>query len=314
MFNKIAVIGAGNVGATLAQRLAEAELSKIVALVDVVEGVPQGKALDLLESGPVLGYDTQVVGSNDYDVVTGAELVVVTAGLPRKPGMSRDDLLETNAKIMTSVCTSIKKVAPEAMIIVVSNPLDAMCHAALTASGFPSNRVIGMDGVLDTARFRTFIAEALDVSVEQVNAFVLGGHGDTMVPLTRFSNVAGIPLTDLMSQEKLDAIVERTRKGGAEIVGYLKTGSAFYAPSASVLEMVEAIVKDKKKILPCAVYLEGQYDANGLYVGVPVKLGKNGIEQVIEIELTAEEKQQLKISIDDVAANVEKLKGMTAAV
>jgi len=314
MFNKIAVIGAGNVGATLAQRLAEAELSKVVALVDVAEGIPQGKALDLLESGPVLGYDTMVVGSNDYDVVTGAELVVITAGLPRKPGMSRDDLLETNAKIMTSVCTSIKAVAPNAMIIVVSNPLDAMCHAALTASGFPSNRVIGMAGVLDTARFRTFIAEALDVSVEQVNAFVLGGHGDTMVPLVRYSNVAGIPLADLMPKDKLDAIVDRTRNGGAEIVGYLKTGSAFYAPSASVLEMVESIVKDKKKILPCAVYLNGEYGVKGLYVGVPAKLGKNGLEQIIEIELTAEEKQMLKISIDDVATNVEKLKGMTAAV
>lgn len=313
MFHKISVIGAGNVGATLAQRIAEAELAKYVGLVDIVEGVPQGKALDMLEAGPVYGYDTQILGSNEYDVIKDSELVVVTAGLPRKPGMSRDDLLEVNAKIMRQVCEQIKHNAPNAMIIVVSNPLDAMCHAALQASGFPHNRVIGMAGVLDTARFSTFIAEALEVSVSQVNAFVLGGHGDTMVPLVRYTNVAGIPLADLMPQDKIDAIVERTRKGGAEIVAHLKTGSAFYAPSASVVEMIESIVKDKKKILPCAVYLTGQYGVNDLYVGVPVKLGKNGVEQIMEIQLSDEERQQLQISVDDVASNVEKLSaGATA--
>ncbi len=312
MLERISVIGAGNVGATLAQRLAEAELSRVVALVDIVDGIPQGKALDMLESGPVYGYDTKIVGSNSYDIVKDSDIVVVTAGMPRKPGMSRDDLLEVNTKIMTDVCTQIKNNAPDAMIIVVSNPLDAMCHVALKASGFPHNRVFGMAGVLDTARFRTFIAEELDVSVEQVNAFVLGGHGDTMVPLVRYSNVAGIPLTALMPQATIERLVERARKGGAEIVGYLKTGSAFYAPSASVIEMVESIVKDKKKILPCAVYLTGQYGADGLYVGVPVKLGKNGIEEIIEIELDESEKKMLQISIDDVAANVEKMKTATA--
>ncbi len=313
MLNKISVIGAGNVGATLVQRLAEAELSRTVAVVDIVEGVPQGKALDILESGPVYGYDTKVVGGNQYDIIKDSDIVVVTAGMPRKPGMSRDDLLDVNAKIMTDVCTHIKNFAPNAIVIVVSNPLDSMCHVALSTTGFPHNRVFGMAGVLDTARFRTFIAEELDVSVEQVNAFVLGGHGDSMVPLVRYSSVAGIPLTTLMPQATIDKLVDRARNGGAEIVGYLKTGSAFYAPSASVVEMVESIVKDKKKILPCAVYLTGQYGVKDLYVGVPVKLGKNGIEQIIEIELNAEEKKMLQISVDDVAANVEKLKGKVTA-
>ena len=307
MLNKIAVIGAGNVGATLAQRLAEAELSRHVALVDIIEGIPQGKALDILESGPVFGYDTCVKGSNDYDIIKDADIVVITAGMPRKPGMSRDDLLEVNAKIMTSVCTSVKQHAPNTMVIVVSNPLDAMCHVALKATGFPHNRVIGMAGVLDTARFRTFIAEALDVSVAQVNAFVLGGHGDTMVPLVRYTNVAGIPLTALMDAATIDKLVDRARKGGAEIVGYLKTGSAFYAPSASVVEMVESIAKDKKKILPCAAYLTGQYGVKDLYVGVPVKLGKNGLEQILEIDLSDDERKMLQISIDDVAGTVAKL-------
>lgn len=313
MYKKIAVVGAGNVGATLAQRLAEAELSQTVALIDIAEGIPQGKALDMLEAGPVYGYDTNIQGSNDYDIAKDAELFVVTAGLPRKPGMSRDDLLEVNGKIMRDVCKRISEVAPNSMIIVVSNPLDAMCHAALEGSGFPHNRVFGMAGVLDTARFRTFIAEKLDVSVEQINAFVLGGHGDTMVPLVRYTTVAGIPLAELMSESDIEAIVDRTRKGGAEIVQYLKTGSAFYAPSASVVEMVESIVKNKKKILPCAVYLTGQYGINDLYVGVPVKLGENGLEEVIEITLSDDDRKALQISVDDVAENVKKLAG-TAAV
>ena len=313
MPNKIAVIGAGNVGATLAQRLAEKALSQSVALVDIVDGVPQGKALDIAESGPVYGYDTKMLGSNSYDIIEGSDIVIITAGMPRKPGMSRDDLLDANAKIMTSVCEQVKRYAPDALVIVVSNPLDAMCHVALQVTGFPSERVIGMAGVLDTARFRTFIAEAVDSSVEQIQAFILGGHGDTMVPLVRYTTVAGIPLTDLLDQATIDGLVDRARNGGAEIVKYLKTGSAFYAPSASVVEMVESIVRNKKKILPCSVYLQGQYGVNGLYVGVPTKLGGKGIEQIVEINLTEAEKAQLQISIDDVQKNVDKLKTMVPA-
>ncbi len=312
MLHKISVIGAGNVGATLVQRLAEAELSKHVAVVDILEGIPQGKALDILESSPVYGYDTKVVGSNTYEVIQDSDIVVVTAGIARKPGMSRDDLLQTNAKIVTDVCTNIKKYAPNSMIIVVSNPLDAMCHVALQASGFPHHRVFGMAGVLDSARYRTFIAEALDVSVEDVHAFVLGGHGDTMVPMPRYSTVAGIPLPELLDKATIDRLVDRARNGGAEIVAHLKTGSAYYAPSASVLEMIESIVKDKKKILPCAVYLTGQYGVDGLYVGVPVKLGKNGIEQVVEVNLTAEEQAQFKKSADAVQELVNALKNLAA--
>ena len=308
MFSKIAVIGAGNVGATTAQRLAEAELAKTVVLVDVAEGIPQGKALDLAQSGPVYGYDTQLIGTNGYDEVAGADLVVITAGIARKPGMSRDDLLETNAKIIRSVSQEIKRVAPDSIVIVVSNPLDVMCHVALEATGFPKERVIGMAGVLDTSRFRTFIAEAADVSVKDVQAFVLGGHGDSMVPLVRYSSIAGIPLDKFIAQDKLDEIVLRARNGGAEIVKHLKTGSAFYAPSASVLDMVESIVKDKKRILPAAAYLQGEYGVDGLYVGVPCKLGARGLLQVIELDLTAEEKAALSISVNDVAENVEKLK------
>jgi malate dehydrogenase len=308
MFSKIAVIGAGNVGATTAQRLAEAELAKTVVLVDVAEGIPQGKALDLAQSGPVYGYDTQLIGTNGYDEVAGAELVVITAGIARKPGMSRDDLLETNAKIIRSVSQEIKRVAPDSIVIVVSNPLDVMCHVALEATGFPKERVIGMAGVLDTSRFRTFIAEAADVSVKDVQAFVLGGHGDSMVPLVRYSSIAGIPLDKFIAQDKLDEIVLRARNGGAEIVKHLKTGSAFYAPSASVLDMVESIVKDKKRILPVAAYLQGEYGVDGLYVGVPCKLGAKGLLQVIELDLTAEEKAALSISVNDVAENVDKLK------
>lgn len=313
MLNKITVVGAGHVGATLAQRLAEKELSKFVALIDIIDGVPQGKALDMAESGPVYGYDTEVRGSNDYEIAKDSDIVVITAGSPRKPGMSRDDLLDINTKIMTSVCEQVKKYAPNATVIVVSNPLDAMCHVALQVTGFPPERVFGMAGVLDAARFRTFIAEAANCSVEQVQAFVLGGHGDTMVPLVRYTTIAGIPLTEMLDSETIDRIVDRTRNGGAEIVKYLKTGSAFYAPSASVVEMIESIVKDKNKILPCSVYLNGQYGADGLYVGVPVKLGKNGIEQIIEINLTEKEREQLNISINGVKQLVEKLKGLVPA-
>lgn len=310
MLFKISVVGAGNVGATLVQRLAEAELAKFVAVVDVVEGVPQGKGLDILESGPVYGYDTRVLGGNTYDIIEGSEIVVVTAGSPRKPGMSRDDLLNINAKIMTDVCQNIKKFAPNATVIIVSNPLDAMCHVALEVTGFPHKRVFGMAGVLDTARYKTFLAEALDVSVEDIQGFVLGGHGDTMVPLPRYTSVAGVPLPDLMDKTKIDQIVQRTRDGGAEIVQYLKTGSAFYAPSASVVAMIESIVKDKKRILPCAVYLTGEYGLKDLYVGVPVKLGKNGIEEVLEIKLNDEEKAQLKKSAEAVQELVTALKNL----
>ena len=313
MLKKITVVGAGNVGATLVQRLAEAELAKTVVVVDIVEGVPQGKALDIMQSGPIYGYDTQVIGSNGYEEAAGSDLVIITAGMPRKPGMSREDLLDVNAKIMRDICLQIKKQAPDCILIIVSNPLDAMCHVALETTGFPHNRVFGMAGVLDTARFRTFLAEACDASVEQVQAFVLGAHGDSMVPLVRFTNVAGIPVTELLDKPTLDAIVDRARNGGAEIVKYLKTGSAYYAPSASVVEMVESIVKDKKKILPCSVYLTGQYGVNGFYVGVPTKLGANGIEQVMEIALLPEEKEKLQVSVNEVKESVERLHAMASA-
>lgn len=314
MLHKVSVIGAGNVGATLVQRLAEAELAKHVVVVDILEGVPQGKALDILESSPVYGYDTKVVGGNSYDLIADSDIVVVTAGIARKPGMSRDDLLSTNAKIVTDVSNNIKQYAPNAMVIIVSNPLDAMCHVALKATGFPSNRVFGMAGVLDSSRYKSFIAEALDVSIEDVQGFVLGGHGDTMVPLPRYTTVAGIPLSQFMSEEQITKISDRAKHGGAEIVAHLKTGSAFYAPSASVLEMIESIVKDKKKILPCAVYLKGEYGIQDLYVGVPVKLGKNGIEKVIEVELSDKEKAQLNHSAEAVQELVNSMKTLTSAV
>lgn len=313
MLKKITVVGAGNVGATLVQRLAEAELAKTVVVVDIVEGVPQGKALDIMQSGPIYGYDTQVIGSNGYEEAAGSDLVIITAGMPRKPGMSREDLLDVNAKIMRDICLQIKKQAPNCILIIVSNPLDAMCHVALETTGFPHNRVFGMAGVLDTARFRTFLAEACDASVEQVQAFVLGAHGDSMVPLVRFTNVAGIPVTELLDKPTLDAIVDRARNGGAEIVKYLKTGSAYYAPSASVVEMVESIAKDKKKILPCSVYLTGQYGVDGFYVGVPTKLGANGIEQVMEIALLPEEKEKLQVSVNEVKESVERLHATASA-
>ncbi|PSH05094.1 MAG: malate dehydrogenase [Acidobacteria bacterium] len=299
MRKKVSIVGAGNVGATAAHWIASKELADVV-LVDIMEGIPQGKALDLLEAMPVAKQDCAITGTNDYADTADSDIVVITAGIPRKPGMSRDDLLSTNYKIMTDVVGKVVKYSPNCIIIVVSNPLDAMAQAAYKLSGFPRNRVIGMAGVLDSARFRTFIAQALNVSVENVTAFVLGGHGDTMVPLPRYSTVAGIPITELFEPAKLEALVQRTRDGGAEIVKHLKTGSAFYAPSASAVEMVEAILKDKKKILPCAAYLEGEYGINGLFVGVPVKLGSAGLENIIEIKLTADEQAALNKSADAV--------------
>jgi malate dehydrogenase len=299
MRRKVSIVGSGNVGATAAQRIADRELADIV-LIDIIEGVPQGKALDLLQSGPVEGYDSQIVGTNDYKDTANSDIVIITAGLPRRPGMSRDDLLMKNYEIVKDVTEQVVKYSPKSILIVVSNPLDAMVQTAFKVSGFPKQRVMGMAGVLDSARFRTFIAMELSVSVENVQAFVLGGHGDTMVPLPRYSTVAGIPITELLPQERIDALVKRTRDGGAEIVGLLKTGSAYYAPSASTVEMVEAIFKDKKKILPCAAYLEGEYGIRGYYVGVPAKLGKGGVEEIIQIKLTPEENAALRRSADAV--------------
>src|SRR5512135_1345829 len=299
MRSKITVVGAGNVGATLAQRLADSEMGDVV-LIDILEGVPQGKGLDMLESGPIVGYDSHVIGTNDYKDTAGSDVVVITAGVARKPGMSRDDLLRTNMSIVSECTKKVAAHSPECILIIVSNPLDAMCHVAQKMSGFPRERVFGMAGVLDTARFRTFIALELKVSVESVNAFVLGGHGDTMVPLPRYSTVAGIPITELLTQEQIDRLVKRTRDGGIEIVNYLKTGSAYYAPSAAAAEMVESILKDKKKVLPCAAYLQGEYGIHELFVGVPVKLGAKGVEQIIEIRLTPDEKTALERSANAV--------------
>jgi malate dehydrogenase len=304
---KITVVGAGNVGATVAQYAVERELGDVV-LVDVIDGIPQGKALDLAQAGPVHGYDSALVGSNGYEETIGSDIVVITAGMARKPGMTRDDLLMKNAEIVGSVVEQVARRSPQAILILVTNPLDAMVQLAWKKSGFPPQRVVGMAGVLDSARFRTFIARELNVSVENVTAFVLGGHGDTMVPLPRYSTVAGIPITDLLSKERIDALVTRTANGGAEIVNFLKSGSAYYAPGAATVEMVEAILKDKKKILPCAAYLDGQYGVRGLYVGVPVKLGRAGVEQVIEITLTAAEQAAFDRSAAAVRELVEKLK------
>jgi malate dehydrogenase len=289
---KVTVVGAGMVGGTTAQRLAERDYADIV-LVDIVEGLPQGKALDLLESGPVEGYDSRVTGANGYAETAGSEIVVITSGIARKPGMSRDDLLLTNARIVADVTRQVVAASPEAIIIVVSNPLDAMVQLAYKVSGFPRERVIGMAGVLDSARFRTFIAQELDVSVEDVNAFVLGGHGDTMVPLPRYSTVAGIPITELLPPERIEALVQRTANGGAEIVGLLKTGSAFYAPASSVAVMVDSILLDKRRILPCAAYLQGEYGIDGLYAGVPCKLGAGGLREIVQITLTEAESAAL---------------------
>ena len=293
MLDKITVVGAGNVGATTAQRLAEKALARTVVLVDVVEGVPQGKGLDQWESAPIEGFDTRVVGANDYGPAHDSEVVVVTAGIARKPGMSRDDLVRTNADIVKQVSLQIKQHCPRAIVVMVSNPLDVMCWVAKQVTGFPRERVIGMAGVLDTARYRAFLAEALDVSVEDIQAMVLGGHGDTMVPLVSYTTVSGIPVTQLLDQGKLDQIVTRTRNGGAEIVAFLKTGSAYYAPSAAAVQMVEAIALDKKRILPCAAWLEGEYGLSGIYCGVPCKLGRNGLEKVLKVTLTADEQAAL---------------------
>ena len=300
MLDKITVVGAGNVGATAAQRLAEKELARTIVLVDVIEGVPQGKALDQGQSAPIEGFDTRVVGANDYTPAAESELVVVTAGIARKPGMSRDDLVRTNADIVKQVSQQIKQHCPHAIVVVVSNPLDVMCWVTKQVTGFPRERVIGMAGVLDTARYRAFLAEALDVSVEDIQAMVLGGHGDTMVPLVSYTTVSGIPVSQLLDRATLDKIVERTRNGGAEIVGYLKTGSAYYAPSAAVVQMVVAIVGDKKRILPCAVWLQGEYGLSGMYCGVPAKLGRKGLEQVLEVELTPQERAALQKSAEAV--------------
>ena len=307
MDKKVTVIGAGNVGATAAQRLAEKELCDVV-LVDIVEGVPQGKALDLAQAAPIEKHDAHLLGVNAYDATAGSHIVIITAGIPRKPGMSRDDLLSTNAGIVKKVTREVASRSPQAILIIVSNPLDAMCHVAHEASGFPKQRVIGMAGVLDSARFRAFIAMELNVSVENTHAFVLGGHGDTMVPLPRYSSVAGIPITELMTPERIAALVQRTRNGGAEIVSLLKTGSAFYAPASAAVEMAESILKDKKKVLPCAAYLEGEYGIRDLFIGVPVKLGAKGVEQVIEIKLAPEEMAALQKS----AAAVQELKSVLA--
>src|SRR5919112_324926 len=300
MLAKVAVVGAGNVGATAAQRLAEKNLARAVVMVDVVEGVPQGKGLDQWQSGPVEGFDTRIIGSQGYDEAAGADVFVITAGIARKPGMSRDDLVKTNAGIVRSVSEQIARVAPQSIIVVVSNPLDVMCYVAMRASGFPRERVLGMAGVLDTARYRMFLAEALQVSVEDIQAMVLGGHGDTMVPLVSYTTVSGIPVRQLMDQAKLDAIVDRARNGGAEIVGFLKTGSAYYAPSAGAVQMAEAIVLDQKRVLPCAAWLQGEYGMSGLYLGVPCKLGRNGLEKVLEVTLSDEERQALEKSAEAV--------------
>ena len=305
MRKKVTVVGAGNVGATLVQRIAETHLADVV-MVDVAEGVPQGKGLDLMESGPVLGYDTKITGTNGYDETAGSAVIVITAGLARKPGMSRDDLLAANGDIVKKVAEETGKRSPNAVMIVVTNPMDVMAYVAMKACGFSKERVIGMGGVLDSARFRTFIAMELGVSVENTHACVLGGHGDTMVPLPRYSTVAGIPITELMSKETIDKLVDRTRNGGAEIVALLKTGSAYYAPSAATLEMIEAILLDKKKILPCSAFLDGEYGVKGMFSGVPVKLGAKGVEQVVEIKMSADENAAFMKSVEAVRSGCAK--------
>ena len=307
MRTKISVVGAGNVGATVTQLIAYNELGDVV-MVDIIDGLPQGKALDLLEAGPVEGYDVQVTGSNTYEATAGSHIVVITAGIARKPGMSRADLISTNANIVGAVTREVVKYSPDAYLVVVSNPLDAMVYLAKHVSGFPKHRVVGQAGVLDSTRFRTFIAQELNVSVEDVQACVLGGHGDTMVPLPRYSTVAGIPITQLLPKETIDRLAQRTRDGGGEIVNLLKTGSAFYAPGSAVVQMVEAIVKDKKRVLPCTAYLDGEYGLKDIYFGVPVKLGAGGVEQIIEVELTADERSALQASAKEVAETIRQLK------
>lgn len=302
--NKITVAGAGHVGATCAQRLAEKELARDVVLIDIVEGIPQGKGLDQWESAPVEGFDSHIIGANDYEEAADSDLFIVTAGIARKPGMSRDDLLKTNASIVESVSKEIARVAPDSIIIMVSNPLDVMAYVAMKTTGFPRERVIGMAGVLDTARFRSFISLELGVSVEDIQALVLGGHGDTMVPLVSYTTIAGIPLTQFLGSERIEALIERTRKGGAEIVAHLKTGSAYYAPSAAAVQMAEAIVKDKRRILPCAAYLEGEYGHDGIFLGVPCQLGEGGLQRIIEVELTKSETEALASSAEAVRETI----------
>ncbi len=307
--NKITVVGAGHVGATCAQRLAEKELAREIILLDIIEGIPQGKGLDQWESAPVEGFDSRIVGVNDYEAATGSEIFIVTAGIARKPGMSRDDLLKTNAGIVESVSGEIARVAPGSIIIMVSNPLDVMSYVAMRTTGFPRERVIGMAGVLDTARYRSFIAMELDVSVEDIQALVLGGHGDTMVPLVSTTSISGIPLTHFLGQDQIDALIERTRKGGAEIVGHLKTGSAYYAPSSAAVQMAEAIVKNKRRILPCAAYLQGEFGHEGIFLGVPCKLGEGGLRQIVEVELTEAEAAALANSAQAVRSTMGMLAG-----
>jgi len=304
---KITVVGAGNVGATAAQRIAEKHLAENVVLLDVIEGIPQGKALDMWESAPVEDFDSSVIGTNDYKDTAGSDIIVITAGLARKPGMTRDDLLMKNAEIVKSVTEQIVPGSPNSVIVVVSNPLDVRTWVSMKTSGFPKHRVVGMAGILDSARFRLFIAKELNVSVMDVQALVLGGHGDSMVPLVRYSTVSGIPISELLPKERIDQLVDRARNGGIEIVNYLKTGSAYYAPSSSAVEMVDAIVKNRQRILPCAAYLEGEYGLDGMYVGVPVQLGSNGIEKIIELRLTDSELEELHRSANDVKANIAKL-------
>ncbi|MEE2668510.1 MAG: malate dehydrogenase [Gemmatimonadota bacterium] len=304
---KITVVGAGHVGATCAQRLAEKELAREVVLIDIVDGIPQGKGLDQWETAPVEGFDSLVIGSNDYGEAAGSDIFIVTAGIARKPGMSRDDLLKTNAGIVESVSKEIARVAPDSIIVMVSNPLDVMAYVALKTTGFPRERVIGMAGVLDTARYRSFIALELGVSVQDIQALVLGGHGDTMVPLVSYTTISGIPLTQFLSDDQIEGLLDRTRNGGAEIVGYLKTGSAYYAPSAAAVQMTEAIVKDKRRILPCAAYLEGEFGQTGIFLGVPCKLGEGGLQEIIEVELTVAEAEALENSARAVRETMEAL-------
>ncbi|NIP78221.1 MAG: malate dehydrogenase [Gemmatimonadetes bacterium] len=307
MVSKITVVGAGHVGATAAQGIARRHLAREVVMVDIVEGIPQGKGLDMYESAPIEGWDTRIVGSNGYEESAGSDIVVITAGLARKPGMSRDDLLQKNTEIVTDVSQKVKETSPDAIIIMVSNPLDIMAYVAKEATGFPRERVIGMAGVLDTARYRTFLSMEMDVSVEDIQALVLGGHGDSMVPVVSMTTVSGIPVTHFIERDRLDEIIERTRKGGGEIVGHLKTGSAYYAPGAASAQMAEAIVLDKKRILPCAAWLEGEYGLEGLFLGVPCKLGRNGLEEIIEVELTDDERSALNTSANAVRETMSKL-------
>tara|TARA_A100001037_G_scaffold44461_1_gene35488 strand:- start:15965 stop:16912 length:948 start_codon:yes stop_codon:yes gene_type:complete len=310
---KITVVGAGHVGATCSQLLSQKELAKDVVLVDIADGIPQGKGLDQWESAPIEGFDSRVFGASDYESSVDSDIFIVTAGIARKPGMSRDDLLKTNANVIRSVSREIARVAPDSIIIMVTNPLDVMAQVSMEASGFPRERVIGMAGVLDTARYRSFIALELDVSIEDIQALVLGGHGDTMVPLASYTSVSGIPLSQFLEQDRIDALVERTRKGGGEIVSYLKTGSAYYAPAAAAVQMAEAIVKDKRRILPCAAWLQGEYGFNDLYLGVPCMLGANGLERIIEVELEESERSALETSAEHVKSTVESLKAMEAS-